>query len=550
MWQLPRSKMFVSCLAQPSLITAHHSTQPSPMSLTAQPDSSASDIAEQSAVQPRASVLRFVPVALLGVLFGGLWLQSHPTDAQMQGARVQQTVEANGFRSEVVRRARLLRTVPVRGEIATLQPGIVYNDCRYWPRKIVELLPEGTQVQPGDIVCELDSAEIRSKLRDQTLLLIRAKAGWQTALAGETLQQLKNDRRLSSNRLQAQLTQDLSTSFIEAEADQELLQLEGDVTMRREAATMAQESWERTRELTALGINSVAELDIREVEKQNAHRSVVRAAGQLNLTETFHHRKKSSELRFNAQLAADELRRTGPQNELASAVQRVKTLEMQQSVAGLQLHVDYLERALSACTIRAARGGELIYCHNRDEGKYIEIGGTAHYSQELFRIVDRSRMIVTGRVSQSQVFELSVGLPAVVRIPTLPSVELSAELRWIAPISSPISWFAPNDLFNAVQLELPGSDESVASIAFGTTATCEIVVVDRPDVLQIPVQAVFRNGQQTKVLLAGSTGVLQRTVVTGMCNESRVEIVEGLAEGETVLVGEQHRLRRLADSLP
>jgi multidrug efflux pump subunit AcrA (membrane-fusion protein) len=90
----------------------------------------------------------------------------------------------------------------------------------------------------------------------------------------------------------------------------------------------------------------------------------------------------------------------------------------------------------------------------------------------------------------------------------------------------------------------------VASIAFGTTATCEIVVVDRPDVLQIPVQAVFRNGQQTKVLLAGSTGVLQRTVVTGMCNESRVEIVEGLAEGETVLVGEQHRLRRLADSLP
>jgi len=35
-----------------------------------------------------------------------------------------------------------------------------------------------------------------------------------------------------------------------------------------------------------------------------------------------------------------------------------------------------------------------------------------------------------------------------------------------------------------------------------------------------------------------------------MCNESRVEIVEGLAEGETVLVGEQHRLRRLADSLP
>ncbi|MFN5896642.1 MAG: efflux RND transporter periplasmic adaptor subunit, partial [Planctomyces sp.] len=244
------------------------------------------------------------------------------------------------------------------------------------------------------------------------------------------------------------------------------------------------------------------------------------------------------------------LRRTGLQNELAAAVQRVKALEMQQSVAGLQLHVDYLERALSACTIRATRAGELIYCHNRDEGKYIEIGGTAHYSQEMFRIVDRNRMIVAGRVSETQVFDLSVGLPAVVRIPTLPTLELSAELKWIAPIPSPISWFAPNDLFNAVQLELLGSEESLASIAFGTTATCEILVEDRPGVLQIPVQAVFRNGPQTEVLLASPTGLQRRQVITGKCTESQAEILEGLAEGDTVLIGEQHRLRRLADSLP
>lgn len=384
---------------------------------------------------------------------------------------------------------------------------------------------------------------------DLTLQLIRAKAGWQTALANETLQQLKNDRRLSTNQLQAQLTQDLSKAFVEAEADQELLQLEGDVSLRQEASTMAQESWERTRELSALGINSIAELDIREVEKQNAERAVTRAAGQLNLTQTFHHRRKYSELQFNAQLAADELHRTGLQNELATAVQRVKTLEMQQSVAGLQLHVDYLERC-DACTIRASRAGELIYCHNRDEGKYIEVGGTAHYSQELFRIVNRSRMIVAGRVSESQVFDLAVGLPAVVRIPTLPELELSAELKWIAPIPSPISWFAPNDLYNAVQLELIGSDDALASIAFGTTAACEILVEDRSEVLQIPVQAVFRNGPETQVLLSGPTGLQRRRVITGQCSESQVEILEGLTEGEQVLIGEQHRLRRTAGRLP
>lgn len=457
--------------------------------------------------------------------------------------------QASGLRPEIVRRGRLLRTVPVRGEIATHQPGIVYNDCRYWPRKIVELLPEGTQVQAGDILCELDSAEIRTKLQDLSLQLIRARAGWRTAVAGETLQQLKNDRRLSTNQQQAQLTRDQWTAFHEAEADQELRQLHGDVILRQEAATIAQESWERTRDLSALGINSMAELEIREVEKQNADRAVLRASGQLNLAETFHHRKKSAELQFNAELATDELHRTGLQNELAAAVKRVKSLEMQQSVAGLQLHVDYLERALTACTIRATRGGELIYCHNRDEGKYIEIGGTAHYSQELFRIVDRSHMIVTGRVSETQVFDLSVGQAAEVKIPTLPALSLSAELDWIGPIPSPISWFAPNDLYNAVQLKLLASEESLAGIAFGTTAVCEIVVDDRRDVVQVPIRAIFRNGSQTEVLLDGPEGPQRRTVVTGVTGDSQVEIVEGLAEGDTVLTGSQQLLQRLAGSL-
>ncbi|MFM7835884.1 MAG: hypothetical protein ACKPJD_29165, partial [Planctomycetaceae bacterium] len=175
------------------------------------------------------------------VLFCGLYLPWKLTDADTRRPLSSTTAQAAGLPGETVRRGRLLRTVPVRGEIATHQPGIVYNDCRYWPRKIVELLPEGTQVQPGDILCELDSAEIRTKLRDLSLQLIRARAGWQTAVAGETLQQLKNDRRLSTNQQQAQLTRDQWTAFHEAEADQELRQLHGDVILRQDSATIAQE---------------------------------------------------------------------------------------------------------------------------------------------------------------------------------------------------------------------------------------------------------------------------------------------------------------------
>ena len=490
---------------------------------------------------------------LVGMLTAGIiglcWL---PRSAESRSAPVpdSQTAEFAAFASEPVQRGRFVRTVPVQGEIRTHQPGILYNDCRYWPRKIVEVLPEGTQVQQGDIVCELDTAEIRTKLRDLTLRMISVRAGWQTAEAAQTLQQLKNERLLSSNDLKAELAHADWTAFSEAGAAQELRELSGDVAVRQQFAERAQETWEQTRDLSAQGLSSVAELEIRLVERQNAERAAGRATGKLNLTRSFQHRSRAAELQFNDQLTRDELQRTGQQNSLAAAVARVNSLEKQQAMTALQLQIDYLEKALAACTIRASRAGELIHSHNRDEGRYIEPGGTAHYSQEMFRIVDRSRMIVAGRVSETQVFDLSSGLPAEVQIPTLPNVELTARLDWIGSIPSPISWFAPNELYHSVQLELEGSAESLQRIAFGTTAQCRVLVEDRSDVVQVPIRAIFRMGPDVEVLIRHEGRVQRRQVRTGSTNDAQVEILDGVAEGETVLVGDQHQLRRVATTLP
>jgi hypothetical protein len=44
--------------------------------------------------------------------------------------------------------------------------------------------------------------------------------------------------------------------------------------------------------------------------------------------------------------------------------------------------------------------------------------------------------------------------------------------------------------------------------------------------------------------------VQRRQVRTGSTNDAQVEILDGVVEGETVLVGDQHQLRRVATTLP
>jgi len=145
---------------------------------------------------------------------------------------------------------------------------------------------------------------------------------------------------------------------------------------------------------------------------------------------------------------------------------------------------------------------------------------------------------------------LSAGLRAEVCLPTLPAVKFMARLDWIDSIPSLILWFAPNELYNAVQLELLAAEGSLAAVAFGTTAFCEILTEDRRDVLQIPIRAACRHGLQAEVLLAGPSGLQCRQVVTGATSAARVEILQGVTEGETVLTDHQSELRCIANSLP
>ena len=64
-----------------------------------------------------------------------------------------------------------------------------------------------------------------------------------------------------------------------------------------------------------------------------------------------------------------------------------------------------------------------------------------------------------------------------------------------------------------------------------------IVVARQDDVLNVPLRALHRQGRQQTVDVVGEDGKpVPRPVQTGVQNEQSVEILDGLAEGEQILV--------------
>ncbi len=109
------------------------------------------------------------------------------------------TVMHGGLTSPATR-GRLDVILAQQGRIDSANNARAINECE-WTTQILELAPEGTWVQEGDIIAVLDSAEVVEKLRDREVLLIEAEADLVQAQETLKMQELEN----ASGRAKAEL---------------------------------------------------------------------------------------------------------------------------------------------------------------------------------------------------------------------------------------------------------------------------------------------------------------------------------------------------------
>lgn len=142
-------------------------------------------------------------------------------------------------------------------------------------------------------------------------------------------------------------------------------------------------------------------------------------------------------------------------------------------------------------------------------------------------------------VDEIDVGKLAVGQPATITMETWPDVELASEITAIAPRSNAGSNGAVS---YDVHLGLPETD---LPILVGMTANADLLTANREDVLLVPNAAIHpdrENGTYTvNVVRTDADGGRENlpVVVTVGARDSRyTQIVDGLVEGDEVLLGE------------
>lgn len=138
---------------------------------------------------------------------------------------------------------------------------------------------------------------------------------------------------------------------------------------------------------------------------------------------------------------------------------------------------------------------------------------------------------VTIEVNQVEISQVATGQPATITFDAVRDLSLDGEVTWIAPMGTS----SMGVVTYTVEITLAGQDERLRP---DMTASVNIVTSTIDSALVVPSSAVKVDGSQRYVDVLNADGTTVRTNVTvGATAASMTEIVSGLAEGATVVIG-------------
>ncbi|MGQ0733411.1 MAG: efflux RND transporter periplasmic adaptor subunit [Acidobacteriota bacterium] len=188
---------------------------------------------------------------------------------------------------------------------------------------------------------------------------------------------------------------------------------------------------------------------------------------------------------------------------------------------------------LEACTIRSVGPGLVVYEEllAANPRRKVRVGDRVLASQGLVTIPEVTRMLVEASVSEADVHRVKPGQPAVVRVEAFPDLRLAGAVSRVGTLaSSSVARPFEEKRFDLV-IEL---DPSTADLRPEMTARADVVLGTRPDVLLVPVTAVFERAGTFVTYVVGARGLESRVVQLGASNDRMVEVVAGLSEHDRV----------------
>lgn len=215
------------------------------------------------------------------------------------------------------------------------------------------------------------------------------------------------------------------------------------------------------------------------------------------------------------------------------SVDQAKYKQAEAQVQSAQASLDQLNEQLSYTTLVSPMDGVVL---SRDVeigdavSSILVLGSTATL---VMTLGDTTQVYVQGKVDEADIGSVYLSQPARIRVESFPNKTFNGKVTKIAPLGV--------EKDNVTTFEVRVSiDNPTGELKANMTANAEILITEHKNALTVPEQAlVYDNQKNASVFVPDSKqkdGQRKIPVKAGISNGSKTEILDGLKEGDTVVL--------------
>ena len=216
-------------------------------------------------------------------------------------------------------------------------------------------------------------------------------------------------------------------------------------------------------------------------------------------------------------------------------VEQVKlSLEQaKQTLEQTKKSVEHAQKQLDEATIIAPFDG-LIASIEAKEGDIIPSPNFS--TQPIIHLIDPTSMELQVAVDEIDIPDVRLNQRAIISLDALPEVQFEGKITFISSIPSPEAGVVLYEV--KISFDVPPDFE----LKIGMSATADIITQERSNVLLVPSRAIKQDNQGNPVVkVMVDEEIEERAVVPGISDGLETEIVDGLDEGEVVVVEKRAR---------
>ena len=166
--------------------------------------------------------------------------------------------------------------------------------------------------------------------------------------------------------------------------------------------------------------------------------------------------------------------------------------------------------------------------------KYIEVGEFAAPGQPLVTVINTDSIAIELGLTEFDIGYVWLGQEVRINLAAYPDEEFIGHIYYISQVADLMTKKFP------IKIQLKNTNKHIKA---GMVAQARIITKQEENIMAVPKESVFMEGDQEKIYLVNDGLVEIKTIKTELFNGSELKVIEGLFEEDEIIVNGNYELK-------